>query len=94
MADQHDPSEPQDEQRRPGLPRQPEPLDRDPWAPPAQRVAMDKAAGEVGAADSGPTDSGPTDSDAAGSRAADAGVADNAGVAHNAVGVGEQDLSL
>ncbi|MEE4585106.1 hypothetical protein V2K49_18415, partial [Streptomyces sp. DSM 41602] len=55
MADQHDPSEPQaqDEPPRPGQPRQPEPLERDPWAPPAQRVAMgkgpmDKAADEQG----------------------------------------------
>ncbi|GAA0664941.1 hypothetical protein GCM10009548_36210 [Streptomyces malaysiensis subsp. malaysiensis] len=42
MADQHEPSEPQDVTRRPGQPRQPEPLDRDPWAPPAQRVSMEK----------------------------------------------------
>ncbi|MBI0299480.1 hypothetical protein JBE04_34745, partial [Streptomyces sp. PRKS01-29] len=54
MADQHDPSEPQDEPRRSGLPRQPEPRDRDPWAPPAQRVVMDEAATDEGAADPSP----------------------------------------
>ncbi|OPF72714.1 hypothetical protein VT50_0231065, partial [Streptomyces antioxidans] len=78
MADQHDPPEPQDEQRRSGPPRQPEPLDRDPWAPPAQRVAMEKkTAGDK----------------AAGNKAAGASGAADADVADKAVGAAEQNTS-
>ncbi|MBL1101267.1 DUF4190 domain-containing protein [Streptomyces coffeae] len=45
MAEQHDQPSPQDGTGGPpesGRPRQPEPRDRDPWAPPAQRVPLDK----------------------------------------------------